>query len=176
MNLSNILRPASIAAGLALLVMTAASGSLQAAPITYTFTGSCSDCTGTATATLQLQNTYTPGNTVTLADLISFTWDGTDLVSAFTVLSTDTINSFDGTLPVAPGGIGDLIILTDHYYFASGSFSSAADAWEAGNYDVVSSNFGDAANFATAETPEPASFLLIGGGLIGLATLRRRKQ
>src|SRR5262249_54706487 len=43
------------------------------ADTTFNFTGACKDCTGTATATLVLQN-YTIGNPLTIPNFVSFAY------------------------------------------------------------------------------------------------------
>ena len=53
----------------------------------FSFTGVCSDCDGTAHAELVLKD-YTLGETMGDANLVSFTYDGTNLLSGFTITPT----------------------------------------------------------------------------------------
>ena len=65
----------------------------------FTFSGTCSDCTGTATATLTLTN-YTQGNSILFANLVSFQYDGTNLLAPFLVNQANLL-SISGIIPVA---------------------------------------------------------------------------
>jgi len=180
MSLPVALRPVTLFAGLALLVSFGAVNPLRANVI-YDFTGACTDCYGGAgngTATLVLQDTYTPGNAVNLSDLISFDYHGTDLLAAYTITPANA-SFMNGTLPVSSGpanfqvsgcisscGNGDVIAY----------FTSAVDGTWSINIGPLNTDFGTNGNFSTTATPEPSSVLLIGAGLAGLATLRRRQR
>ena len=69
----------------------------------YDFSGTCSDCTGTATAELTLTGDYTLGSTLSSSNFISFHYDGTNLVSAFTILPSDSGFFVSGFLNTVPG-------------------------------------------------------------------------
>jgi hypothetical protein len=189
MSLFNFLRPASILAGFALLITTAAVHPVQAAVIptvTYEFSGTCTDCTGTALATLVLQN-YTPGDAISDPDqLVSFTYYPTDLFpTGFTILNGDPTLSIGGSVPNGDGP-ADFYINNDSFFFYTGAFTTGdlsgytgPDAFETGvQAPAVLLDYGTSSSFSlqSVATPEPSSFLLIGGGLASLVALRRRKK
>jgi len=76
----------------------------NAAPVnittTFQFVGTCADCTGTATGTLILQN-YTLGSQIQLSNFVSFTYNGTDILSAFTLTPSNIPNLISGSLPAS---------------------------------------------------------------------------
>jgi hypothetical protein len=186
MNFAFALRPARHLASLALFYSLAAIG-LQANPITYSFTGDCIDCAGTATATLVLDN-YTPGTAIDLmtTTLVSFTYDGTNLLPSYTILPGNLVD-MSGTLPAGSGpadfyitsifntmtlNLNGINIVLDGNFFSS---SSSSGNWSTGDARTVL-DFGSNGNFALAGVPEPSSVLLIGAGLAGLAAFGRRKR
>lgn len=96
----------------ALLFLTGAS-TLPAAPTratllaptttTFTFVGTCGDCHGSAQAELTLSN-YSLGDTINLANFVSFHYDGTDLLAAYSITAgnlTSLYGHIAGTLPAA---------------------------------------------------------------------------
>ena len=65
--------------GLPLVVALAVTQSSSAAPGTtlFNFSGTCTDRSGTATASLVLAGSYTLGTPITSSNLVSFTYNGT---------------------------------------------------------------------------------------------------
>src|SRR5689334_11312287 len=66
----------------------------------YQFVGNCSDCAGTAMATLVLQN-YTPGSALNNSDFVSLTYSSNLL--NFTLLANES-PSITGSLPASLPG------------------------------------------------------------------------
>jgi PEP-CTERM motif len=166
MFLTKLLRTAAIAAGLALISAAAPAS----AAVIYNFSGTCDfGCTGTATATLILDDTYTPGTAIAgISQLISFTYYGTGVVPVFTINPTPSF--MGGELPVASGAPTDPFIISDGLtnQFAVGT---------SGDWIWLGNEGGDSVTDGTFTlTPEPSSFVLIGGGVAALAALRRRKR
>ena len=64
---------------------------------TYRFVGQCTDCTGTGVGLLTVQN-YTLGDTLTICNLVSFTY--TSNLTSFTITRSDSPD-LGGMLPVS---------------------------------------------------------------------------
>jgi PEP-CTERM motif len=187
MTVSNLLRPASVVAGLALLLTTAAINPAQAAVITYQFTGQCIDCfggEGTAHATLVLQD-YTPGDTINndFSKFVSFTYDETDLMISYTITALDAGVYFFAELPAGSGSAPNFSVGNDAFFFDAWDYLDSEtltqeNGWQTGINGGGIFDFGTNQNFTQqlTETPEPSSFLMIGGGLAGVVALRRRKK
>ena len=166
MYLTNLLRTAAIAAGLALLSAAAP----LSATVAYEFTGTCdTNCTGTARASLVLNDSYTPGSPIAgVSQLISFTYYGTGVVPIFTINPTPSF--LVGTLPVGSGAPLALFVISDG---VSNRFAVGTD----GSWAWLGNHAGNAVTDGTfTQTPEPSSFALLGGGVAALAALRRRKR
>jgi hypothetical protein len=169
----SLLRPLAILG----FVVSMAGVTPASAAIMYTFTGTCSDCTGTATATLFLVDTYVPGtNTMNTADVISFTYNGTDLFGPYTI-DQSNITFINATMPTA-SGFADFFIGSQSCASCQGiqfqSFLSDG-TWSTG-LNGTSTDMGTQGVWgAPVATPEPSAFLLIGAGLGGVALLKRRR-
>jgi hypothetical protein len=130
----------------------------------FYFTGTCSDCTGTATATLTVAGTYVLGTDFQQSDLVFFQYHSNLLDT--TVSPADKIfDDFHGTMPVGLGA-ADIVIEGDF------QFRGRSD----GTWDIGSADFGTNGVWSqpngTAPTPEPATWLTIG---LGLALLTKRR-
>jgi hypothetical protein len=137
---------------------------------TYTFTGTCEDCTGAGEGALVLQN-YTLGDEFTVDNFVSFTYSSNLL--AFDI-TEDQIHEFYGSFTSLPGP-ADVYILSDFPEYFNLQTSSDG-SWCAGSEclgDYGYTSVWAAANSPSA-VPEPAVWALT---LIGLATMvlvRRR--
>ena len=163
---------------IAIALMT---GLLAAAPIeaqTYTFTGLCTDCAGTVTATLTLDD-YTPGDALSSANLVSFSY-GSNLIPDFTITSA---YSLSGAFAASGAQLADIDIRTNDIPARGGmyEFVSHMD----GNWTVSfqsdessGSDFLDIGTQGTWSVPEPASWALMisGMGFVGCALRGRRKS
>jgi len=167
---------------------------LQAGAIgvqTFFFTGTCTDCEGTGTGTLVLQD-YVQGTTsIDLANLISFNYSGTNLLAPFQILP-GAVSIFVVNIPVSLPGPGTLIINTGQFTITTSGqglfvdtlglasvvlpyFQAGNDGlWSAGD-NGVNADFGTAGTFSVASVPEPSSLLLLGAGLAAVG-LRLRKR
>lgn len=85
---------------------------------------------------------------------------------------TDTARGIQGTLTILNPTIAEVD--------AALAGVSIGDSWSSGtgSFNNSAFDYGIAVNYstATAETPEPATFGLMGGALIGLGFLARRKR
>ena len=134
----------------------------------FTFSGTCTDCTGTATATLTLTN-YTQGNTVLFANLVSFQYDGTNLLAPFLINQANLL-SISGIIPVALPNQADFFIQnTSVFVFHTDN----RGFWGAGP-DDFGTNGVFAAKAPTSGVPEPATvaMMALGLGLIGIRRLK----
>ena len=170
---------------------------------TFDFSGACDDCAGAyvnyfgaptdfyhargdnvfqnVTATLVLAN-FVPGNALTAANFVSFTYNGSSLLQPFTVTAGVTLLSgrlaADGTIlsPIdlvwtppggalastlpgvdLPCGVCDFFVLTDGHWYLG----------------IPANDLGVNGAFAV---PEPATLAILGGVLLALGARRRPRH
>lgn len=151
-------------------LLTPASGA--AVTQEYSWSGVCSDCDGTSTASLLLAG-YTPGNPIVLENLVSFTYNGSNLLAAFTI-NQSNLSGINGTIPASlPGSTSFSIQSNDGHQFFSTS-NPQTNFWCAGN--SCDSDFGGTNSFVLAGVPEPGTVALVATGLGVLGFARRRRQ
>lgn len=130
---------------------------------TYNFTGTCSDCSGTATATLTLGD-YTLGQAITTSNLINFTYNGTNLTSAFTISGGDPGAAASGSITTIPGQ--NTVFISNN----SNGFTSNTN----GRWTVGLADFGTTSTWTAASptaTPAPSTIVLLTLGLLAMAAL-----
>jgi hypothetical protein len=146
-----------------------ASASAEVAIEVFTFTGECTDCSGTGTGTLILLAGYDLGTPLSADDLYSFNYSSnlTDIS-----IHNDPTEVLSGILPV---GLGPANI------FISGgngtvTFSSDSDGtWSAFNPPADYGPSGIWTAGYPTPTPEPSALPVIGIALAGAVFLRRRR-
>lgn len=178
--------PARAVVGAELLVLELINAELAAAAsagTAYTFTGTCTDCSGTATAVLRLTD-YTPGTPLTLSNLAYFRYAPTDLFAGLTLVGPSyTLASAAGygasgllgSLPSDLPGPAFVAVNGQNYSFVTetdGAWSIGLAVVEPDPYD-----FGTGATWdAGVAVPEPAGIGLLLLGLGALAGLARTRQ
>jgi MYXO-CTERM domain-containing protein len=127
--------------GLLLIVALAVTESSSAAPstTTFNFSGTCSDCSGTATASLVLAGSYTLGTPITSSNFVSFTYNGTNLTGPFTYTPSTVNFSVSGSITNIPGSNAfvvaggnnslDFITNTNGTWFVGLSDQGTAGTW-----------------------------------------------
>jgi len=170
-----------------------------AVPVVYNFLGDCADCAAAAgtgsypvTAHLTLAD-YVPGTTLDNSNFVRFSYDGSNLLDPYVVTPSGGFSDappwrhgfyqIEGNLVIggpqtlnlqfgdgleftldAPGGSGDWFTCG----VANGKYYGVPCSWQI-NHD----NGTVGAFVGSAPVPEPAGYVLMGLGLLGLAALRR---
>lgn len=152
----------------------------------WRFFGNCQDCAFRAeqtnypvTATLTLQN-YVQGFALTNANFVSFQYDGSNLLPAYTVTgaSLSPLNFISLTGTLWDGGPENFSLA----FGPTGYFNMQADRnWQTcvtavGNCSPA--DYGDRGNLSLGNStvPEPATYVLMAAGLgvLGIASRRRK--
>ena len=164
------------------LALALSSVSLQAGTvtdITFTFTGVCGDCVGPgsngqATATLVLTD-YIQGQQIQAGNLVSFTYDGSDMIQPFTISADDF--QYGGYIQgIIPTG------LPAYANFAIGSpYGPTFESNDSGSWRVMvasdigaSGLWGGGSPTTGGAVPEPGAFLLTAGGIAAIVARRWR--
>ncbi len=146
----------------------AAAASATIAVEVYTFTGQCTDCTGSGTGTLILLAGYVPGTPLSAEDLYSFNYSS-NLIPDLSIYN-DPTEDLSGILPVEPGP-ADISVSG-----MNGSFTTSTDGdWSA---LVPTGDYGTDGIWSPASaisTPEPSALPVIGICLAGVIFLRGRR-
>ncbi len=140
---------------------------------TYNFSGTCQDCSGTATATLTVVGSYTLGTALSSSNVVSFTYNGTNLVGPFTITPSSPSFFVRGSITNYPGQ--NNVAISSSVSGTSNFFSSTT-----GNGGIGLSDHGIASIWGTAvpATPAPSTSILLVLGLAMLAgfSLWRRRR
>lgn len=141
---------------------------------TFSFSGTCTDCTGLVTGELTLRN-FQAGQPFQLANFVSFDYRGSNLLAPFSVSASD-LEFFDGALN-ADGSLASSVINFGSFQTSAGDnddfFLRNNGFWVIGSAD-----FGTAGRFTPtvpAAVPAPATLALLPLGLAWLH-LRRRQS
>lgn len=152
---------------LAIMALGAESASADIAVEVYTFTGQCTDCTGTGTGTLILIADYVLGTPLSVDDLYSFNYTSNKIPDLS--FHNDPTEEISGILPV---GLGPANISISG---ANGSFNTNSDGtWSAFNPPADFGQDGVWSSGSTTPTPEPSALPVITLCLAGLIIFRGR--
>lgn len=136
---------------------------------TFDFTGQCFDCRGTVDAELVLTSDYAIASPINLADFVSFTYDGSNLLSPFTITAAE-VTSISGSMPADLPSTANFQIASSAHNFSSLTDGTwVVDFTEDQGMTHVWS--------AGAAAPEPGTWMMFGSGLLLVITgsrLRRR--
>jgi len=166
-ELFTFLRALTVVVSLA--TIGAVSASAEIAVEVYSFTGQCTDCTGTGTGTLILIAGYVLGTPLSADDLVSFNYSS-NLIPDLSI-HNDPDQALSGILPVGLGPANISISGTN------GSFSTSLDGtWSAFDPPADLGANGNWSTASTTPTPEPSAVPVIGMCLAGMIFLRRRRM
>ena len=186
----------------ATLLVAMPASALQVVPVEtkFEFTGTCSDCdllSEPVIATLVLEG-YLAGTPIQASHFVSLSYVGSDKAAAFTVTRSgaggsdlfDPESNIGGSLGASSGAADFHLIFGDGW----GLVTKAAADQNGDNWYVCSRNpNGFGGNFgycdlagllhadvgqgqwSAAAVPEPASYVMMGLGLLGLAATARRR-
>jgi hypothetical protein len=147
---------------------------VTAQPTALTFTGNCTDCSGTGVGTLTVTG-YSPGNPLVLStsNFVSFTYVS-NLLPTFAITAP---TAFSGTIPAALPATFSLTLIGTGGEFIT---NSAAPSWCIGPGTTCTADHGTTFSIAVASnpTPEPGalSLMILGFGGLGLAGRRHRRR
>lgn len=159
---------------------------LANADVIYDWEGEClTGCTGTATATLTLMDSYTPGTFLVDSDFVSFSYVSSS--GSFSSPSGVAFCCFDvagtSTLPVLSGPSSDLIVdfagggtIFCAPDASGGSTCAGTTAWNMVYNPLGIDDRGRDAGTWALRVPEPGTLALLGIGLLGMGLSRRRKK
>lgn len=137
------------------------------ATIIFDWSGTCSsNCSGTASVTLTLTDSYMFGTTITPADVLSIAYES----NTITADAGGEPNSTSGGIN-ADGSLSSSPVIIDYGLF---TFSDSTGAWSLTNSIGGTPDSGTNGVF-TLQAPEPFTLSLFGAGLAGAAAMRRRK-
>ena len=162
----------ALAASLMGLISVQAQATTIAPLSTFYFSGHCSDCAGDVTARLVLQN-YSQGNTLNPTEFVSFTYDGSNLLSPYSILPATPLFNVSGNIPGALPGAADFHVGDPSHFF--GLLPSGF--WQTGDPNL--GDFGNSGSFspnAPSSVPEPATMLLMGAALAAAGVARRLRK
>ena len=144
---------------------------------TLFFSGNCEDCADAlgrpnfaVTAKLVLQN-YLKGSEIAAINFVSFSYDGSNLLHAYTILPSSLLR-VSGNIPFAlPSAVDFHVTSADHYFDLL-----IGGRWDTGVPPRTSADTGGAGTFGPTAVPEPATMLLMGAALAATGLARRRRQ
>ncbi len=129
---------------------------------TFNFSGTCTDCSGTGTATLVLSN-YTLGTPITTSNFLSLTYNGTNRQAAFTIPAGAPNLTVSGSITNLPG---QNTVNIQSSLFSSVNFSSSTNGqWFVGLSDFGSTSVWTSGALPPAPTPVPSTVVLLITGL-----------
>jgi hypothetical protein len=142
--------------------------------ITYSFTGTCLDCSDPQ-GTLVLQN-YTFGDSLEASELVNFTYTSS---LANIDITQANLSSLSGSLGSSPGSYNFAIIPLPNGGQDLGFNTGTDGTWcfgclVGGGTIGIDHGVDGTFSLASASTPEPSTLWLFGTGLTTVAALRRR--
>jgi hypothetical protein len=142
-----------------------------AGAVSFDFSGTCMDCTGTGKGTLVLKN-YHFGDALTSSNFVSFTYSSNLLTYSLT-----NVDDLTGSLT---GAAGPAYVAFHGDGFAFNSFIAGPfSPWCTGKTAACASDFGllSSWSLAAGSVPEPAMWaaMVVGFGLLG-ASMRRPRR
>ena len=140
---------------------------------TFYFSGHCLDCVGVVTARLVLKN-YFQGTPINPAEFVSFTYDGSNLLPAYSILASATpFLNVSGNIPGALPSAADFHVRSSLHFFDL----STSGIWNTGSPSPGDNgNNGSFSPNAPSSVPEPATMLLMGAALAAAGVARRLRK
>jgi hypothetical protein len=162
------------------ILMAAAWSVPASASIVYDFIGDCTSvCTGQGAATLTLTDDYSPGDSFTVGQFVSMSYQSSSIEYLFS--ASEILSLWDSLMP-AVSGPGDVNI--DWIQNETGFISNSTE-WKSscGNVSICTVSNGALVDTGTIGTwtlrsavvPIPPALWLFGSGLLGLIGVARKK-
>jgi hypothetical protein len=165
--LSRFASTAFVMSALTLVMGPARLSATSIPPVTYVFTGVCSDCAGDGVGVLTLQN-YTLGTAFSTSNFVSFYYFS-NLIS-YSIPSSSDVTVFTGSLPTTLPA-SSVVDIQDTSDPTNVLITIADGAWCSGTN--CAGDRGATSSFALA--PEPATLILFPSAVLGIGLLRRRR-
>ncbi len=153
------------------------SSAIPSTTVTYQFVGQCSDCTGTGTASLTLQN-YTLGTSLSNSNFVSFTYTSNLTTFSLTAANSPTLL---GMLPASLPATAQVTVsgyaTNPNYFFGSQTDGSWCVGFTCLSDTGTSSSWSlNSPNVPTLRYPTLAGLaaLLAAAGVLLLRQARRR--
>jgi hypothetical protein len=151
----------------AIVAATAVPASATIALESFSYTGTCTDCTF-SNGTLLVIAGYTPGSPVTSSNFYNFSY--TSNLISFTIDQNDPGFSVSGGLPATLPGAASLVIEDSLWEFSS----SSSGAWFVDSFEEPA-DFGPANSWSSvAGVPEPGTMGMLGMGLAAAILVKAR--
>lgn len=148
----------------------------KASVVTFDFSGQCDpgDCMGPVSAQLTLMN-YTQGTPINSpADFVSFTYDGSNLLPAFTLTDKSFgLGILDINIPTILPGFAEVDLLADAGVFSSQAVGGSWCAASMPQSNCSLDNGFDGTWTLAATVAEPPSLVLLAVGLVGFGWMVR---
>ena len=150
---------------------------------TLFFIGNCEDCAAAlhrpdyaVTARLVLQN-YFQGSLISPTNFVSFSYNGSNLLDPYSILSSSSPLTVSGNISFAMPGANEFHVTGVNLTGVNRYFDLfIGGRWDTGVPPRRTADNGGSGTFGPNAVPEPATMLLMGAALAAAGLARRRRQ